>query len=226
MSVEGVGSPEQIPTEAVKGKDDESNLVKQRKYYERQLDQERQARLQAEEKVAQIAQQTFKPIEDDDDVTDEPYVDHKRLNRKFSKFEKTMDQTIERKAEEKALKLIEQERQRNYVREHADFNEIMKPEVVQKFAEKHPNLAENLVAMPDNFERQRLIYETIKTLGINKPVAPEPSIQQKIDANRRSPYYQPSGIGNPPFSGGGDFSQQGQKTAYDKMKELQARLRI
>lgn len=225
MAVQPTGNQEQINTENAKANDEESNLVKQRKYYERQLDQERQARMQAEEKAAQIAKATIQ-TEDDDDPSDEPYVDHKRLNRKFSKFEKTMEQTIERKAEEKALKLIEEERKRHYLRDNADFAEVMKPEVVQRFAEKHPNLAENLVAMPDNFERQRLIYETIKTLGVHKPPVNEPSIQQKIDANRKSPYYQPSGISNPPFSGGGDFSQQGQKSAYDKMKELQSRLRI
>ena len=55
----------------------------------------------------------------------------------------------------------------------------------------------------------------------------EPSIQDKIDANRRSPFYQPSGIGSAPYAGpDGDFSAAGQKTAYDKMQELKSRLRI
>jgi len=80
--------------------------------------------------------------------------------------------------------------------------------------------------MPDGFERQKLVYQSIKELGLNKPEQKQPSIQEKIDANRKSPFYQPTGMGTAPYSNSGDFSSSGKKNAYDKMKELQARLRI
>jgi hypothetical protein len=92
--------------------------------------------------------------------------------------------------------------------------------MIQKFAEKHPDMAEPMLEMPDNFARQKLLYQNIKALGLNKPSVATPSIQETIDRNRKSPYYQPSGGNTPPYASQGDFSQAGQKNAYSKMKEL------
>jgi hypothetical protein len=80
--------------------------------------------------------------------------------------------------------------------------------------------------MPDTFARQKLVYKNIKALGLHRPEAKAPSVQEKIDANRKSPYYQPSGVGTAPYQSVGDFSAGGQKQAYDKMQELKNRLRI
>ena len=79
--------------------------------------------------------------------------------------------------------------------------------------------------MPEGFERQKLVYQNIKELGVDKPEQKQSTIQEKVDANRRSPFYQPTGVGTAPYATSGDFSQTGQKQAYAKMKELQARLR-
>jgi hypothetical protein len=80
--------------------------------------------------------------------------------------------------------------------------------------------------MPEGFERQKLVYKNIKALGLHKPEEKAPSIQDKVDANRRSPYYQPSGVGSAPYAPVGDFSANGQKAAYEKMQELKSKLRI
>jgi len=89
-----------------------------------------------------------------------------------------------------------------------------------------PELAESILEMPEGFERQKLVYKNIKALGIHKPAMKEPSIQEKVDANRRSPYYQPSGVSTAPYSQVGDFSNTGQKQAYEKMQQLKSQLRI
>jgi hypothetical protein len=78
--------------------------------------------------------------------------------------------------------------------------------------------------MPEGFERQKLVYKNIKALGIHKKDEPKPSIQDKVDQNRRTPYYQPTGVGTAPYANAADFSQSGQSAAYKKMKELQKRL--
>lgn len=197
---------------------------------EMRLEQEKQARLQAEERAsaaeraAQDRERMSKLNDDDDD--DEPYVDKKRLDRKLSKFEEKLEQKIDQKAEAKAAAMIENERKANYLRDNTDFNQIMSSDTVQKFAERHPKLAENILRMPEGFERQKLVFEAIKAMGMDKPETKQPSIQEKIDANRKSPYYQPSGVGTAPYASAGDFSVSGQKNAYDKMQELKARLRI
>lgn len=212
--------------EASKPNDKEYNFAQIRK----QLEQERLARQQAEERAASLEKQrkeeirAREPIEEDDDG--EPYVDHKKLDKKLSKFEKQLDEKIERKAEEKAQGLIAQERKNSFLRENPDFNEIMSPEVLEKFAQKHPDVAEGILAMPDSFERQKLVYRNIKALGVHKKDEPKASIQEKIDANRRSPYYQPSGVGNAPYQSAGDFSPAGQKNSYQKMQELKNKLRL
>jgi hypothetical protein len=71
------------------------------------------------------------------------------------------------------------------------------------------------------------VYQNIKALGLDKPPPKEQTIQQKVDANRKSPFYSPSGVASAPYQGQqSDFSQHGQKQAYDKMQELKNRLRL
>lgn len=204
----------------------ELNFRKQEAMFQRQLEQEREGRLAAEEKATRLEQERAKSREDDDDDDTDPYVDRRKLDKKLSQFEKNMEQKIEAKAESKARALIAEEKQSSYLRENSDFNHIMSSDVVQKFADKYPKLAENILRMPEGFERQKLVYETIKAMGIDKPLSKEPSVQEKIDANRKSPYYQPTSVGAAPYASVGDFSPAGQKNAYDKMVELKARLRL
>lgn len=218
MSVEN--TPE--TTQAAQPTDKEINFAKVRQ----QLEQERNARQQAEERLAQLErekQASAKPVQhDEDDDDDEPYIDKKRLNKKLSSFEKNIDEKIERKAEEKARAMLEAEKKENWLRNNADFYEIMQH--ADAFAQKDPELAETILAMPNTFERQKLVYKSIKAMGVHKKEEPKPSIQETIDRNRRSPYYQPTQMGAAPYAAAGDFSQVGQKNAYSKMQELKKRL--
>ena len=212
--------------QATEKKTAEQNFTEIRKA----LDMERQARFQAEERAKALeAAAARKPVtddSDDDEVSDEPYVDHKNLKKKMEKWEKRIDEKIERKAEEKARSLVENERRTSYLKQNSDFNDIMQPELMQKFVERHPGLAEGILAMPEGFERQKLVYENIKALGLHKKEEPKANIQSQVDQNRRSPYYQPSGVGTAPYAQNGDFSTAGQKNAYAKMQELKSKLRI
>lgn len=222
----------QVPPTEVKNDTIESNLSKQRKMYERQLNDERVARQQAEERaaaaerVAQEASQRRTSSNDDDEEDNEPYVDNKKLDRRLNKFQASIEKTIDQKAEAKAYAMIEQERKSSYLRENSDFEKVMNPDTIERFASKHPRLAENILRMPEGFERNKLVYENIKALGVDQPERKEASIQEKIDLNKRSPYYQPSSVGAPPNSMAGDFSDSGQKNAYAKMQELKKNLRI
>lgn len=197
---------------------------------EARMMQERQGRLEAErraeeaEKINQEATTRKQAQRDDDDVSDEPYVDHKRLARQFSSFERKMDEKIDKKAEEKARTMVQQERRDMWLKQNPDFYEVLQH--ADKFAERDPELAETILQMPEGFERQKLVYKSIKAIGMHKPEVKAPSIQEKVDANRRSPYYQPSGVGAAPYAAAGDFSPSGQKNAYTKMQELKNKLRI
>jgi hypothetical protein len=105
-----------------------------------------------------------------------------------------------------------------------DFYHVL--ELADKFAERAPKLADNILRMPPGFDRQKLVYQTIKELGLHKDEVKQQTIQEKVDAARRSPYYQPTSVGAAPYQSVGNYSPDGQKQAYDKMKELQSRLRL
>ena len=182
----------------------------------RAIDAERRA-LEAEKIAQEFVSKKQQNNEEEDDESD-PYVDHKNLNKKLNKFGQSTQSEIQ-----KAMEIAKQSaKQEFWLENHPDFYDVL--EHAEKFAQKAPKLAESILRMPEGFERQKLVYENIKELGIDKPEQKQSSVQDKIDSNRRSPYYQPSGINAAPYNNGGDFSQSGQKNAYAKMQELKQRL--
>jgi hypothetical protein len=202
--------------------DKEKNLVLQRQMYERRLEQERREKETLQQRIEQFEKERQRPNNnhaDDDDDT-EPYVDRKTLKRELSKRDENLDERIDKRAEEKARSMVEQERVSAFLKQNSDFEQILTAEIIQKFAEKHPEIAEPMLEMPDNFARKKLLYQNIKALGLHKPPENKPSIQETIDKNRRSAFYQPSGSASPPYAPTADFSKAGQKNAYDKMQEL------
>lgn len=190
--------------------------------YQRQLEQERAARLEAEKRAEEFAQRHVNSSDDDDDS--EPYVDKKRLEKKMTKFGQDVQRQTQSEIQKAVQTAIYEERKNNWLNQNKDFEEVMQH--ANKFAAHDPELAETILLMPDGFERQKLVYKNIKALGLHRPVVAEPSIQEKVDANRRSPYYQPSGVGTAPYAAAGNFSLDGQKQAYAKMQELKRTLRI
>jgi hypothetical protein len=198
---------------------------------EAKLQQERNARIEAEkrrEEAEKIAKEAINkrnlPVDDnDDDHNDEPYVDDKRLNKKLNKFGQNTQSEIQKAMEIAKHSAKEELKQEMWLENNPDFYDVL--QYAEKFAQRSPKLAESILRMPEGFERQKLVYQNIKELGIDRPEQKQLSIQDKIDANKRSPYYQPSGVSAAPYAGAGDFSPAGQKAAHAKMKELQSRLR-
>lgn len=197
---------------------------------EAKMQQERNARLEAEKRAQEAEMRANEALarkaqqQDDDEDDSDPYVDRKKLAKQLSSFERRMDEKIDKRAEEKARSMVEKERKDNWLRNNPDFYEVLGH--ADKFAERDPELAETILTMPEGFERQKLVYKNIKALGIHKPEVKQPTIQDKVDANKRSPYYQPGGVGAAPYANVGDFSATGQKNAYQKMQELKNKLRI
>lgn len=202
----------------------ELNFRKQEAMYQRQLEQERLSKEQLQRELDEARSVKHRQNQDDDEDDNEPYVDRKKLAKHFSSFEKRMDEKIDKKAEEKAFAMVAKERKDNWLKNNPDFYEVLQH--ADKFAERDPDLAESILTMPEGFERQKLVYKNIKALGIHKPDVKQPTIQDKVDANRRSPYYQPGGVGAAPYANVGDFSPAGQKAAHAKMLELKSKLRI
>ncbi len=200
--------------------DKELNFRRLEAKYQQELAVERGRREEAERREQELAR-SHNTEPDDDDDDSEPYVDHKKLAKKLDKFGKNTNSNIH-KAMQEAKELAKEElKQELFLENHSDFHQVL--DKAEEFAMKHPKLAESILRMPQSFERQKLVYQTMKELGMDKPPQKQQTIQEKIDANRKAPYYQPSGVGASPYHSASDFSPSGQKQAYDKMKELQSR---
>jgi hypothetical protein len=200
----------------------EINFRKQEAMYLRQLDQQRQEteKLRQENESLKKTPQHIQEEEDDS----EPYVDLKKLNKKLSANNQTTQSEIQKAMEIAKRTAKEELKQEMWLENNPDFYDVLQK--ADDFAQRAPKLAENILKMPDNFARQQLVYQTIKEMGIDKPAQKQSTIQDKIDANKRSPYYQPTGSNSAPYAAVGDFSPTGQKNAYEKMQQLKSTLRI
>lgn len=214
-------APQIQSQEQQKPSDKELNFRQLESKYEKQLAQERAEKADLQ-RALQERQQQSSHDEDEDDS--EPYVDKKKLSKTLAKFGQQSKQETQGEIQKAVQTALQQERQQNWIKNNPDFYDTLKH--AEKLAMKDPELAETILEMPDNFARQQLVYKNIKALGLHQDAPKQPSIQEKIDSNRRSPYYQPSGTGTAPYASAGDFSANGQKQAFDKMQELKARLRI
>ena len=222
--------PNQAQEEKIEKVDDkEKNFEQLRKKLEATEKAKAAAEAKAsayERELQEASKKKYSSPDVDEEPYDEPYVDERRLNRKLERFEERFSKKVDEVADQKARMLLEQERNQNYLKQNPDFSTVLTPEIIEKFALQHPEIAEPMLELPEGFARQKLLYQNIKALGLHKPPTPTPSIQETIDRNRKGAFYQPTGVGTAPYGGVGDFSPTGQKTAYDKIQELKSRLRL
>lgn len=220
---------QEIPNNASDSKpnDKEYNFAQLRK----QAEAERVARIQAEERAAELERKlSSKPIDEDDDDDSEPYVDRRKLKKELNRFGEQSKQQTQAEIHKAVQQALDEKDRQMYLKQNNDFNQVMSGDVIQKFADRHPQLAENILRMPEGFERQKLVYETIKALGVDKPEAKPQSIQEKIDANRKNPYYQPSQMGTAPYgthqATGRNVSAQEGENLYKQMQQLKQNMRL
>jgi hypothetical protein len=208
-------------TQEQKNADIDRNFRLQEQKFQRVLEQERMEKMELQRQL----QEARRPIQEDEDDDSDPYVDHKKLEKKLAKHGQQVKNETQSDIQKAVQTAIQEERKQNWINQNKDFYDVLNQHA-DKFAQHDPELAETILQMPEGFERQKLVYKNIKALGLHKEPEKQQSIQDKIDANRRSPYYQPGGVGATPHNQQGDFSKTGQKNAYDKMQELKSRLRI
>lgn len=186
--------------------------------YQKQLEAERSERERLQQ---ELQQRTMQQQNHDDDDESEPYVDHKKLKKSQERFGQQIKQETQNEIQKAVQTALQEERSQNWLKQNGDFYDVMQH--AEKLAQSDPELAETILAMPDTFERKKLVYKTIKAQGLHKPPEDKKSIQEKIDRNKQSPYYQPTGYNQAPYSPQADYSPQGQKDSYEKMKMLKAK---
>lgn len=211
MSVEAQAIP--VPDQKVSDKEINFRAFEAKMKRELEAEREKNQKLQREldEKLA------VKEVEEDA----EPYVDNKKLHRELNNFGRKAKEETKQDIHQTVQQALYEERKQMWLDQNPDFYETMEKNA-SRFMEKAPDLAKTILQMPDNFERAKLVYHNIKTLGIDRPEPKQPSIQDKIDANRRSPFYAPPAMGTAPYAPQGDFSESGMKNAYEQMQKLKA----
>jgi len=220
-SVKGAGMSVEahtIPVQEQKPNDKEINFRAFEAKKNKELEEERAEKLRLQKELEELRQRGSPKDEDDDAI---PYIDQKRLNRELNQFGKKAREENKSDIQQAVDKALYEERKQAWLDNNPDFFEVMEKNT-QRFMEKAPEVAKTILSMPDNFERAKLVFHSIKTMGIDKPEQKTPSIQEKIDANRRSPFYQPPSMGTAPYAAAGDFSESGMKNAYDQMQKLKA----
>lgn len=211
----------QAPTPESKPQDNkEYNFRALEAKYQKELERAQAGRLEAEKRIQELSRQQ---IPEDDDSS-EPYVDHKKLEKKLAKFGEQNRQQTQTDIQKAVQQAREEAKHEAWLENNPDFYDVLSH--AEKLAIKAPGLAKSILAMPDTPDRQKLVYQNIKELGLHKDPVKEPTIQDKVNSNRKGAFYQPSGVGTSPYSSQSDFSQSGQKNAYEKMQELKNRLRI
>lgn len=193
-----------------------------RDHYEGKLAAERAER----ERIARELDQARRMKDEEEEVDPEPYVDHKKLEKKLNKYGQQQQQKTQSEIE-RAMQTVREEAKREaWLENHSDFEDIIINNA-DKLAKKSPKLTNSILAMPDTFERRKLVYETIKEMGLHKPEEKQSTIQEKIQANQRGQFYQPSNVASAPYQGQtSDFSKSGQEAAYKKMKDLISNVRL
>lgn len=213
-----------IVAEQPKPSDKELNFRQLESKYEKIVAQERAEKERVTRELDEIKRiKTQHSDEEEDDA--EPYVDKRKLKKEQAKFGQQIKQETKQDIQTAVQAAIYEERKKNWLDNNPDFYDVMQTHG-QRFFEKAPHLAETILQMPEGFERQKLVYHNIKTLGIDRPEPKQSSIQEKIDSNRRSPFYQPSGMTSAPYAPTGDFSEAGKKSAWENVQKLKANLRL
>jgi len=184
--------------------------------YQQQLAHERAERERLSQELEKA--HNIRSNKDDDEDDSEPYVDHKKFRREQAKFGQQIKQETQSEINKAVQHALKEERKQSWLKNNSDFYEVMGK--AEEFAQSDPELAETILEMPDTFERQKLVYKSIKARGLHKPQA---SIQEKIDSNRKGAFYQPSGVSSSPYTQSSDFSPKGQSEAYEKIKQLRSK---
>lgn len=213
----------------VKENDAEINLSRMRKKYERELQDEANARQKAEARVAELEAMTKKADPKDDEEEEEGYdlyVDTKKFKKTLRNFSEQTEKKTQSQIQRAVNEALDNERRQQYLNNHSDFNQTLTEENAEKFAQQYPKLADTILKMPESFERQKLVYENIKALGLDRKESPKNTVQDKINQNRQHPGYQPTGAPGGSYANQGDFSKAGQKAAYEKMLDLKRRMKI
>ncbi len=201
--------------------DKELNFRKQEQYFQGVIREKDAVLAQREAELARLQNVQVQEPEEEDDT----YIDKKKLDKNLNRFGEKQRKEIQSDIQRAINEAVEKDREERWLKQNPDFYQVLN-ENAEKFANHDQELAETILRMPKGFEREKLVYKSIKALGLDKPHQNKPSIQDQIDQKKKGYYYQPSSVPNAPYQSPGDYSPEAQKSSYEKMQKLKNNLRL
>jgi hypothetical protein len=201
-------------------------------------DAEKEARIRAEmeaeflkKRLDEIANSTNQ-VEADPLDSVEDYVDAQTIRAKFDKERKALREEASRLAKEaiKEEKLAEEKKKREEEQKNStpklrsqfnDYDEVMNEENILRLEQDNPTFLNAVLEIQDEYKRKYATYDYLKKAGYVAPK--EPSIKEKVEENRRNPYYFEPGSGTPIAVDFDVKSPQARQQAYEKLKQAQRR---
>src|SRR2546429_4279944 len=121
-------------TQENKPSDKELNFRALEAKYQKQLDQERSARLEAERLVQEALAKKNQLDDDDDD--NEPYVDKKRLKKHLNQFGEQFKQQTQQEINSAIHQAVSEDRKQRWIKDNPDFADVVSQNA-QKLYETH-----------------------------------------------------------------------------------------
>lgn len=103
-----------------------------------------------------------------------------------------------------------------------DYDSVMSEANIAKLEQTSPAFLKTVLKIDDDYERRLLTYEYLKS-QIGKIEEPKSSIQDRVEENKRNPYYSPAGSGTPAAVDFDIKSKSARDQAYAKLKAAQRR---
>ncbi len=161
------------------------------------------------------------PFDDVDELIDPEL--KRKLQKKFdnlgSSLERKAGEIAERKYQEIQDRKEEADR-KNFLPKlqsrYNDFDDVMSEGNIIEFGKEDPVFLQTVLMVPDEYKKREMLYQKIKN---SKAGVKTPTVQDKVQANQRNPYFIPSG--SAPTTSAIDFDLNApgaREAAYSKLK--------
>lgn len=201
-------------------------------------DAEKEARIRAEMEAEFLRKQLdgmsqSSKIQENDPLDEiEDYIDKQTYKKIREKDREAYRKEADRLVEEKLKKIEQEKEQKRHEEEQknstpklrsqfSDYDEVMNEDNIIRLEQDNPTFLNAVLTIQDEYKRKYATYDYLKKAGYVAPK--EPSIKEKVEENRRNPYYFEPGSGTPIAVDFDVKSPQARQQAYEKLKLAQRR---
>lgn len=220
---EGVTQETAAPEKTV-NQDKEVNFRRLETAWEREKEARYQAEMKSQllQKEIEMIKASLAPVERDPLDEIEDFSDPVQVKEKINKKLNGMLSSFERKAKEIVEKTVDEKNKVNWdkrlKKDYPDYMDVVTPEACTKLEQSDPLFLQTALKLQDEYDRGEAVYQYLK----RQKKAPQPSIQEKVENNKKNNYLIPDSHGIPTAAIEFDVStRKSRDEAYAKLKAAQ-----